>query len=310
MRRTFIETLLNLASTDPRILLLVGDLGYTVVEPFAERFPERFINMGVAEQNMVGVATGMAEAGYIPFLYSIVPFATLRPYEFIRNGPVNHRLPVRIVGVGGGFEYGTAGSTHYGLEDVGVFRLLPGMTVIVPADYEQASTALRHTWDYPGPIYYRLGKDDTNSVPDLHGRFGIGKVQQIRHGSDIIIFSMGSISRDVLSAVDQLAEKNISCSMAVLSCISPAPIEEIKKIISQYPAAVSVEAHYVPGGIGSLISEVVAEYGLRCQVHCLGVKRAANGMTGSEKYMNHVHGISISAISKTVQEILKVKQTV
>src|SRR5579864_4783610 len=113
MRQRFIRTLIDLAAADSRVVLLTGDLGYTVVEPFNERFPDRFFNLGVAEQNMVGVATGLAEAGYIPFVYSIATFASLRPFEFIRNGPVAHRLPVRIVGIGMGFEYGHDGPTHH-----------------------------------------------------------------------------------------------------------------------------------------------------------------------------------------------------
>ena len=118
MRRAFVRTLVELAAANPRLLLLTGDLGYNALEPFAERFPDRFFNAGVAEQNMVGMATGLAEAGFIPFCYSIVTFASLRPYEFIRNGPVLHRLPVRIVGMGGGFDYGPQGATHHGLEDL------------------------------------------------------------------------------------------------------------------------------------------------------------------------------------------------
>src|SRR3954468_1576453 len=120
MRGAFATTLTELAARDRRIVLLTGDLGYMALEPFAEQHPDRFFNVGVAEQNMVGLATGLAEAGFVPFVYSIVTFATLRPYEFIRNGPVLHGLPVRVVGVGGGFEYGHAGPTHHGLEDVGV----------------------------------------------------------------------------------------------------------------------------------------------------------------------------------------------
>src|SRR2546421_8509146 len=150
MRRAFINTLVELAEHDPRIMLLTGDLGYLALEPFSERFPDRFFNVGVAEQNMVGLATGLAEAGFIPFVYSIVTFASLRPYEFIRNGPILHRLPVRIVGVGGGFEYGPQGLSHHGLEDVGVMRVQPGMTVVAPADHRQMATALRATWDLPG----------------------------------------------------------------------------------------------------------------------------------------------------------------
>ncbi len=112
MRRTFVRTLAGLAEKDERILLLTGDLGYTVIEPFAERFPRRFFNVGVAEQNMIGLATGLAESGFIPFVYSITTFVAMRAYEFIRNGPLAHGLPVRIIGVGGGFEYGHAGFTH------------------------------------------------------------------------------------------------------------------------------------------------------------------------------------------------------
>src|SRR5205807_8481796 len=152
MRRAFTNMLVELAEHDPRIMLLTGDLGYLALEPFSERFPDRFFNVGVAEQNMVGLATGLAEAGFIPFVYSIVTFASLRPYEFIRNGPILHRLPVRIVGVGGGFEYGSAGTTHHALEDLGVMRTQPGLTVIAPADSQQTRTAMRRTWDLPGPI--------------------------------------------------------------------------------------------------------------------------------------------------------------
>ena len=135
MRTAFVNTLAELAALDERILLLTGDLGYMALEPFTDRFPDRFVNVGVAEQNMVGIATGLAEAGFVPFVYSIATFASLRPYEFIRNGPVLHRSRVRIVGVGGGFEYGTAGITHHGLEDVGVMRVQPGLTVIVPGGF-------------------------------------------------------------------------------------------------------------------------------------------------------------------------------
>ena len=127
MRPTFIRTLAEIAGRDDRVMLLTAELGHTVLEEFAARFPKRFFSVGVAEQNMLGLATGLAEAGFIPFVYSIATFATLRPYEFIRNGPILHQLPVRIVGVGGGFEYGTAGATHYAVEDVGILRLQPGI---------------------------------------------------------------------------------------------------------------------------------------------------------------------------------------
>src|SRR5882724_10387688 len=130
---------------------MTGDLGHLAMEPFRERFPNRFLNVGVAEQNMIGVATGLAEAGFIPYAYSIATFAALRPFEFIRNGPVLHQFPVRIVGMGSGFEYGHAGPSHHAVEDVGALRTLPGLTIVIPADSPQTSTAINKTCHLRGP---------------------------------------------------------------------------------------------------------------------------------------------------------------
>src|SRR5688572_30567919 len=160
MRRAVAAALEEIAALDERIVVMTGDLGYLVLDRFAGKYPERFFNAGVAEQDMMGIATGLAEAGFIPFVYSISTFAVLRPYEFIRNGPVQHGLPVRIVGIGCGFDYGLNGMSHYGLEDVGVLRCLPELTIIAPADADQARAAMLATWALPGPIYYRIAKDD------------------------------------------------------------------------------------------------------------------------------------------------------
>src|SRR5262249_52398144 len=153
--------------------------------------------------------------------YSIVTFATLRPYEFIRNGPVIHRLPVRIVGVGGGVEYGHNGASHYGLEDVGVLRVQPGLTVVAPADHEQTRTALVKTWDMDGPIYYRLGKDDKVTVPGLNGRFEFGRAELIKEGSDLLIASMGGITPEAVAAAETLESEGVSCSVLVVSSLNP-----------------------------------------------------------------------------------------
>ena len=170
------------------------------LEPFSDAFPERFFHVGVAEQNMVGLATGLAEAGMVPFVYSIAPFATLRPYEFIRNGPILHNLPVRVVGVGGGMEYGPNGVSHYALEDVAVMRAQPNMTVVVPADHLQARSAVLATAGVPGPIYFRLGKDDATIVPGLDGAFELGRIQLVREGRDTAIIAMGPIAVEALGA--------------------------------------------------------------------------------------------------------------
>ena len=173
MRKAFVEAMLELAHRDERVIVLTADLGYMAFESFAQAFPNRFFNVGVAEQNMIALATGLAEAGFIPYCYSIANFAALRPYEFIRNGPVLHRLPVRIVGMGGGIEYPTNGATHYALDDVGALRVQPDLAIYTPADSAQTRRIIFDTAGVPGPIYFRLSKADS-IVPGLEGRFTPG----------------------------------------------------------------------------------------------------------------------------------------
>jgi len=300
VRTAFVQSLINEAELDQRIILLTGDLGFMALEPFRDRFPDRFYNMGVAEQNMIGVATGLAEAGFIPFCYSIVPFAVLRPYEFIRNGPVLHGLPVRIVGMGGGFEYGHAGPTHYGVEDVGAMRMLQDMAVIAPADPGQVPQAISALREWTGPAYLRLGKNDNLSVPGLNGRFELGRVQEIRQGSDLVIFAMGGITASVVEAADQLELEGISACVAVISSINPPPGDDVAGLISNHRLAVTVEAHVSVGGIGSLVAEMIADNGARCRLLRLGVERPFSGRSGSEQYLHQAHGLSPKAVAARI----------
>ncbi|MCX7046825.1 MAG: 1-deoxy-D-xylulose-5-phosphate synthase [Candidatus Sumerlaeota bacterium] len=304
MRAAFFNTLAELAETDSRILLLTSDLGYMAVEPFSRKFPRRFFNVGIAEQNMIGLATGLAEAGFLPFVYSIVPFAVLRPYEFIRNGPVYHRLPVRIVGIGGGLEYANDGITHYGIEDVGVLRIQPNLTLVIPADSEQARAALRSTWNLPGPIYYRLGKDDKTLVPGLNGRFELGRAQWIAEGKDILMIAMGSITAEAVRAAEALKKDGVSCAVMTLSSMNPDPGDDLKAALERYPIALTVEAHYIKGGLGSLVSEIVAQYGLPCRIVRCGIQRMPDGHTGSQAALYRNHGISSDALARAVLQAL------
>jgi transketolase len=259
----------------------------------------------VAEQNLVGVATGLDEAGFLPFCYSIATFISLRSYEFIRNGPILQRLPVRIVGVGGGFEYGPAGATHYALEDVGIMRLQPGLTVIAPADHEQARTAVLATWERPGPIYYRLGKDDRTAVTGLGGRFELGRIQLIREGAHLLFITMGSIASEVASAAAALADQGISCTVGVVASVNPAPVDDLAALLARFHLALTVEAHYVIGAVGSLVSEVVAERGLGCRVVRCGVRTTPGATTGSQGYLHHSHGLSSNALVQTALKELQ-----
>lgn len=303
MRKAAVETLLEIARSDEKVILLTGDIGFMVLEPFARELPRQFFNVGVAEQNMVGVATGLAEAGYIPYLYSIATFAALRPFEFIRNGPVRHHLPVRIFGVGGGFDYGHAGGTHHALEDYGIMRMQPGLTVIVPADDEQTAQAVRATAKHPGPIYFRLGKNECPALENLHGAFELGSSSLIRTGRDVLFVTCGDIAREVLAAANRLEAAGISSGVLVVSTMNPVRSEALRAYFSAYSLVVSVETHFVNGGLGSLVCEVIAEAGLSARVMRCGIDSPSGGMSGPKTDLEAASGLSAMGIAERVQAV-------
>ncbi len=296
MREAFLRGLCELAAQDERVVLLTGDLGYMAMEPFRDRFPARFINAGVAEQNMVGMATGMAEAGLRPYVYSIAAFAALRPFEFIRNGPVLHNLPVRIVGMGGGFDYGHAGPSHYATEDIAVLRTLPGLAIVIPADSRQGVTALKLTAHLDRPVYYCLGRDDSRIVPNLDGRFEPGRIQIVRSGSDLALIAMGSVAVEAAAAAEQLSALGVEAAVAIVSGFSPDPARDISELLSQFRFAVSVEAQTNSGGLGAFVGTVIATEGLACKLKILAVYSSPDGTSGSQPERWRKHGLDRDSI--------------
>ena len=290
MRNDFLDELLALAEEDDRVMLLTGDLGFMVLEEFQKRFPERFVNCGVAEQNMVGVATGLAEAGFVPFVYSIATFSSLRPYEFIRNGPALHGLPVRIVGVGGGFDYGHNGITHFALEDYAVMRTQPGITTVAPADAAQARVALRATADLPGPLYFRISKHG-DALSGLNGRFELGRLAVVREGDDAAILAIGSIAHEAVAAAELLAEQNIDAAVGIVPSFNPSPSDDIAEFLREMPAVLTVEAHYRDGGLG-------------CRLLRAGVDRMPAGEAGSQQYLEDLHELSARHLAGQLERAL------
>ncbi len=304
MRATFAKTLTEIARANRRVLLLTADLGYMALEPFSDAVPDQFLNVGVAEQNMVGIATGLAEGGFIPFLYSIAPFASLRPYEFIRNGPVLHRLPVRIVGVGAGYEYGPAGPTHHGIDDAAALRPQAGLTIVTPADHLQMRNALLDTWQHEGPVYYRIGKDEKTTVPGLNGRFRLGRAEIVREGRDLAFVVMGALAAEACAAADLLAEKGLSATVAVVSSFNPSPSDDLALIARSHSLLVSVEAQYVNGALGSLVAETIAEDGAGARLVRIGVRARPQGRSGSQAYYHRLHELGSAAIAERVLNVL------
>lgn len=304
MRRTFINTLIELAEKDKGIFLLTGDLGFSVLERFRDKFPDRFFDVGVAEQNMIGVAAGLALSGKIVFVYSIVPFVTMRCFEQIRNDLCFQNLNVRLVGTGGGFSYGSAGSTHYALEDVAIMRSLVNMTVICPADPIETELVVKSSLSHQGPIYIRLGK---RNEPVIHSKlnFQIGRGIIVEHGGDVTIIASGSMLLIAKQISESLKNNNLSVRIISMPTVKPLDKRIILKSARETKAIFTLEEHSIIGGLGSAVSEVLAESKHKVMFKRFALPDRYNEFVGSQKYLLERSGLSVQQITKT---ILKCRQ--
>jgi len=304
MRNEFIKELIKIADKDKRVVLLTADLGFSVLEEFSRRFPDRFYNVGVSEQNMIGMATGLAEAGLIPFVYSIGPFSLLRPYEFIKNGPILHNLPVRIVSIGPGFEYGELGSTHHLIEDIAVTRLFPNLITYSPINSENAKSILSDSYSLNNPIYYRIGKNrDSLSDGQLYDETDYF-IKLADGDSHICVFTIGSVLEELIESNEELKKNKINITSYAIKRIDNLIYQELLSLIKMYKNIITIEAHYINGGIGSMIAEIIAENCLRVRLHRLGVRSLSDGIFGNIQFMHKKHGLCRDQIVSLIERIL------
>lgn len=301
MRVAFLEVLHELAAKDPKICFLTGDLGFTVVEGFRKSYPDRFFNVGVAEANMVGLATGMALDGWVPYCYSMASFISMRDYEQVRNGPLLHQLPIRLIGIGGGFSYGHAGATHYALEDLAVMRTQPGMTVVAPADPAQMRSALRACHGLSGPVYFQVGKGGDPELPGLAGRFSLNDVETIGSGKRALLLTTGKISVEVAALAQELGDVTVG----VLAALNPAPTQALDKLLAGFPMTFTIEEHFTQGGLGSLVAERIATQEHPTRLTILGVARYEPGVTGSRNFMLQRSGLDRASLLKRIKITLE-----
>jgi transketolase len=251
MRNAFVQALTEAAARDPRIMLLTADLGYKIFDDFARRFPSRFMNVGIAEANMVGVATGLAMEGRKPFIYSIVPFVTLRAFEQVRNDICYHQADVTAVGVGGGYSYGPNGPTHHALEDIGAMRMLPGMTVVCPGDPAETSAAVQALAIHRGPAYLRLGRAGEPTVHQGSVSFQLGRGIQVRAGGDVALLSTGNMLAASVDTAALLAARGLGCRVLSLHTVKPLDAAMIEAAARETRLVVTLEEHFLAGGFGS-----------------------------------------------------------
>ncbi len=301
MRTAFIDTLCKLAAEDERIWLLNGDLGYSVLEHFATQFPERYVNVGVAEQNMVGIAAGLARCGKMPWVYSIANFPTFRCLEQIRNNVCYHNGNVKVVAVGAGFAYGTQGYTHHGLEDVAILRALPNMTVVAPADPVETRLATVAIANRPSPCYLRLGKAREPVIHHTEPDFELGKAILVRPGIDATLLSTGSMLEDTLAVAGRLEASGIEAQVMSIPTIKPLDAEAICRAATETGVIVTVEEHSITGGLGSAVAEVLAESGINVKFRRFGVPDEVRHAVGSQTHLRSLCGDLGALVRSLVQ---------
>lgn len=308
MRDTFVKTLVELAKENKNIELITGDLGFGVLKPFWEQCPNQFTNAGIAEQNMTGVAAGMALENKIVFTYSIGNFPTLRCLEQIRNDCAYHNANVKIVCVGGGFVYGALGMSHHATEDIAILRSLPNVTVVCPGDLIEAMEATKAIVNYPGTCYLRLGRGGEKRIHEKIENFEIGKAILIQENKlvnkEIAIFSTGAILDVACEVREELEKQGIGVVQYSFPTVKPLDGEIIKKCMKEYKNIVTLEEHNVIGGFGSAIAEIIAENKGIAKLTRFGLNDSYAKVVGSQEYLRNEYGICKKKILEQLDIIL------
>jgi transketolase len=302
MRDAFVRALSELATEDPSVVLVTGDLGYGVLTEYGERFPGQFVNAGVAEQNMTALACGMALEGARAYTYSIANFPTLRCLEQLRNDVCYHGAAVTVVAVGGGFSYGPLGMSHFATEDLAVMRAMPGMTVVAPSDPWMAYELTRQLYRTATPAYLRLDKGRAG-LPA--GPVELGKIRQVREGKDGVIFAIGAILAEAMAAADSLAAMGLGVAVVDLHTLKPLDRAGVRGAAEGQPVVVTLEEHTVVGGLGSAIAEVLLEEGIAPRLfRRIGLADCFPEVVGDQAYLRAEYGVDRQAVLAAFREAL------
>ena len=305
MRDAFIDELTSLAEKDPAVMLLTGDLGFGVLTEFAAKFPDQFINVGVAEQNMSGLAAGLALEGYKVYTYSIANFTTLRCLEQIRNDICYHDVDVTLVSVGAGFSYGQLGVSHFATEDLAILRALPNMMVVAPSDPWEAKILTRQMAAISGPKYLRIDKGAAGCQEkplDVH----LGKGRIVTEGTDVTIVSIGAILSESLKAAESLASFGVSARVISLNTLKPFDNSIIFDACRETGGIISIEEHVEIGGLAGSISEACLTANIIPGFfHRIGLKDEYPTIVGDQSYLRNAYNLNSERIISTVLLALK-----
>ena len=305
MRNAFNDALTGVARKDESLVLLVGDIGFRVFDDFREEFPDRFYNVGIAEANMIGVAAGLAMSGMKPVVYTIIPFLVMRAFEQIRVDLCIQDLPVILVGVGGGLSYDTLGPTHHAIEDLSIMRSLPNMQVLTPCDPQEVIMTFSESFSHNGPTYIRLGKGGEENLltkKTIENRV-TGKISPIKKGQDILFICCGPILKETQKAIDILS-LDYDCGLISIHSLKPLDTQSLVNYFIGVNLIVTVEEHSVIGGLGSAISEIIAQSTINVQLLAIGIPDVVTKQIGKRDYLLGIHNMDSKSIAKRVHLLI------
>lgn len=304
MRNHLINKITEIAKTDHNIMLMTGDLGYGVLDEFKNQFPDRYINAGIAEQNMAAVAAGLALEGNTVFIYSIGNFHTLRCIEQIRNDICYHNANVKILAVGSGFAYGTLGMTHHATEDLAIMRAMPNMHVFTPCDSISAEAVAEDICKIQGPCYVRLERGGEPVVFNKDVHFIVGQLKELRKGKDVAVITIGTVVNEALKAADVLLKENKEVSVYSTYSLKPINKEQILKIAKNNKYIITVEEHQITSGLGSAIAEIIAENNVNTQLIRMGLHDEFTSVVGNQEYLRNFYKLDSTTIQKQIEGLL------
>ena len=309
MRDIFVRTLSELMDRDERIFLITADMGYFIFDAIKKKYPRRFINLGIAEANMIGVCAGLALSGKIPFAYAITSFITSRAFEQIKVDVCYHKANVKIVGIGSGITYGTSGPTHQSIADIAIMRSLPHMTIFSPADPVDSLKITKAAYEHNGPVYIRLAKQGEPVINKDDYKFKIGKGVELRSGRDATIIATGSIINNALKAQEELERNGLKVRVINMHTLKPIDKDIILKAAEETKAILTLEEHNVLGGLGSIVAEVLVEEAkTKIKFRRLGLNDTFCLDYGSDECLHRKYQLDSLYITQAIKTLVREKR--
>jgi transketolase len=298
MRDAFARAFYETAQQNPKLFMVVADISpASKMTNFKAEFPTRFIDVGVAEQSLIGLSAGLALRGFKPFAYTIANFSIYRPFEQVRDDVCYQNLPVTIVGMGAGITYSPLGATHHTLEDVAVMSAIPNMSVLAPCDPAEVEEAVHFAAAHSGPIYLRLGKaGEANLTKDAPEPFRFGKIRQIKAGCDVCLLSYGPITKMACELAAKIEAERSSVAVYSVHTLKPLDTAGLTAVLARFPSVMTLEEHVQRGGLGAQVKQLAWDSSARCKLHTFALKDEFIHLYGSQDQLRRAHGLSVDQL--------------